>query len=440
MPAKEKQSARSADPVASSPAWPDHACVNGEGHLEVGGCDAVELASEFGTPSYVFAEQDMRDRAREYLSAFAAQGGQSEILFASKALPCTAAYRLFVEEGLSVDVASGGELAMALAAGCDPAKIWMHGNCKSAEELRFALDSRIGYLVIDSLDEISLADSLAEGEQAVVLRITPGIDPDTHPSIATGGSDSKFGFDLTGGQAEEALEALGRCSNLRLVGLHAHIGSQLFDLDSFEPAIAALGSFARDHSLDPEVVNVGGGLAVAYLDDQQPPSVEQYAALKCAAVRREFGEGPRIAVEPGRSLVANAGITLYRIGSTKIAGGRRIVAVDGGMSDNLRPMLYGARYQSLIADRALARDEADQRPVTVVGKHCESGDVLIDEARLSEPECGDLLAIAATGAYGHAMANNYNGVPRPPVVFCSDGEARVVVRRESWQDLLARDA
>ena len=326
---------------------------------------------------------------------------------------------------------------MALEAGFDPSRIHLHGNNKSPDELQLALDSRIGYIVCDSADEIRLLEELADGTQDVLIRVTPGIDPDTHQYIATGGSGSKFGFDLATGEAAKAVELLGHCTNLNLVGLHLHIGSQLFDLDSFESAIEALGEFAREHALEPEIVNAGGGLAVAYLDHEQPPSIDEYARLKCSAVRQAFGDGPRIAVEPGRSLVANAGVTLYRVGTTKQAGARRIVAVDGGMSDNLRPMLYQARYRAALADRP--EDESVEE-VTVVGKHCESGDVLIEAADLPEVTAGDLLVIAATGAYGHAMANNYNGVPRPPVVFCADGDSKVVVRRETWQDLMARDS
>lgn len=439
MPAKAKKADKKAapvDPISESPAWPADSRVNGQGHIEVGGCDLVDLASEVGTPAYVYAEEDMRNSAREYLEAFQRHGGNTEVLFASKSFPCIASYRLFCEEGLSVDVASGGELTMALEAGFDPARIHMHGNNKSEEELRLALDSGIGYIVCDSVDEILLIEQLAEQPQSVLIRVTPGIDPDTHEYIATGGSGSKFGFDLATGEAARALEVLNRCNNLNLVGIHAHIGSQLFDLDSYESAIAALGEFSREHSLDPEIVNVGGGLAVAYLDSQRPPSIDEYAALKCTAVRKAFGDSPRIAVEPGRSLVGTAGVTIYRVGTTKQAGAKRIVAVDGGMSDNLRPMLYDARYQAVLADRPGA-DATEE--VTVVGKHCESGDVLIEAAPLPEVTPGDLLVVAATGAYGHAMANNYNGIPRPPVVFCSGGDARVVVRRETWQELTGRD-
>ncbi|MFM9043931.1 MAG: diaminopimelate decarboxylase [bacterium] len=400
---KAKSPQTTVDPVAASPAWPADSRINEKGRLEIGGCDLVELASELGTPAYVYAEQDMRDRAREYLDAFQRHGGETEILFASKSFPCLASCRLFREEGLSVDVASGGELTMALEAGFDPSRIHMHGNNKSADEVRLAIEAGVGYIVCDSADEIRLIDGLAERTQDVLIRITPGIYPDTHQYIATGGSGSKFGFDLAPGEAARAFELLDDCANLNLVGLHAHIGSQLFDLDSFESAIAALGEFSREHSLQPEIVNVGGGLAIAYLDDQSPPSVDEYAELKCGAGRKAFGDAPRIAVEPGRSLVGTAGVTIYRVGTSKQAGDRRIVAVDGGMSDNLRPMLYDARYQAVLADRP---DAEASEEVMVVGKHCESGDVLIEAAPLPGVVPGDLLGVAATGAYGHAMATN----------------------------------
>lgn len=417
--------------------WPAHSAVDEQGHLVVGGCDLVELAREFGTPAYVYAEDDMRDRAREYLRAFAEYGGDTEVLFASKAFPATAAYRLFREEGLSVDVASAGELHMALGTGFDPERIHMHGNAKGADELRAAFEAGVGTIVLDSLDEIELAESLLDRPQRALIRLTPGVHGDTHAYISTGEEDAKFGLGIADGVAAEAVERLRRCEHLDLIGLHAHIGSQLFELDPFERAAQAVAEFARSVDFQPEVVNLGGGLAIAYLDGQEPPSIDAYAKAKCAAARDAFGDGPRIAVEPGRSLVGNAGVTLYEVVSVKGAGERTYVAVDGGMSDNLRPMLYDARYTARLADRA---DQAGEASVTVAGKHCESGDVLIEEVTLPSPERGDLLVTPATGAYGHAMANNYNGVPRPPVIFCSGGEAREVVRRETVEDLTARDA
>jgi diaminopimelate decarboxylase len=411
--------------------------VNERGHLEVAGCDVVELAEEHGTPAYVYAEDDIRWRAREYRRAFEERTDDYEVLFASKALPMTAAYRVCAEEGLSVDVASGGELHMALAAGFDPGRIHMHGNNKTEAELRYAAEAGVGHLILDSFDEIERADALLDRSQRVLIRLTPGIKPTTHTYVQTGQLDSKFGFGLADGLAETAVERVRASRHLELVGLHAHIGSQIFELEPYTKAIEVLAEFTRAVDLEPELLNVGGGLGIAYLDTDEPPSIEDYVDVKVRGVRRVFERVPRILVEPGRSLVGNAGITVYRVGTVKeIPGVRTYVSVDGGMSDNTRPMLYGARYEAVIADRA---GEPPRSLATVAGMHCESGDVLVRDVELAAPRVGDVLVTPATGAYGYAMASNYNGVPRPPVIFCRDGEARVVVRRESWDDLLARD-
>jgi diaminopimelate decarboxylase len=422
------------DPIAGSAVFPQGSRVNAEGHLEVAGCDVVELAEEHGTPVYVYAEDDIRARARAYREAFERRTDDFEILFASKSFPCTAAYRLFAEEGLSVDVASGGELHMALKAGFEPKRIHMHGNNKSDEEILFAARTGIGHLIVDSFDEIERCERILDEPLQVLLRVTPGIKPSTHDYITTGQLDSKFGFGLADGLAARAIERVLASEKLELVGLHAHIGSQIFELEPYKLAIRALGDLAGDWC---RVVNVGGGLGVAYTAEDEPPSIDAYVEVKVRGVHEVFGKDVRILVEPGRSLVANSGVTAYRVGTVKeIPGVRTYVAVDGGMSDNLRPMLYGSRYEGLIADRAAA---APDTLVTVAGKHCESGDVIIRDAMLAEPAVGDVLVTPATGAYGYAMANNYNGIPRPPVVFCRDGEARVVVRRETYEDLTARD-
>src|SRR5215210_2547290 len=416
-------------------AYPIGSRVNEAGHLEVGGCDVVELAREFGTPAYIYAEDDVRARARSYLEAFGARTADFEVLYASKAAPFTAAYRISREEGLSVDVASGGELAMALRAGFKPRRIYLHGNNKSERELREALAAGVGHIICDSFEEITRLDALAEGPQDVLIRVTPGVAAVTHEAVQTGGLDSKFGFGLEEGLAAEAISRVREARNLRLVGLHAHIGSQIYELEAYVHAIEVLGELA-----DAEwcrLLNVGGGLGIAYVEGDEPPSIEAYAEVKVEGVRRVFEELPKILVEPGRSLVGNAGITAYEVGTVKkIPGVRTYIAVDGGMSDNLRPMLYGSRYEALIADRAA---ETPSTEVTVAGMHCESGDVIVRDAKLAEPRAGDVLVTPATGAYGYAMANNYNGVPRPPVVLCRDGDARVVVRRETYEDLVARD-
>ena len=424
-----------ANGIETSQVLPLGSRVNDRGRLEIGGCDLVDLADEFGTPAYVYAEEDVRARARAYLDAFRALTEDFEVLFASKAAPFTAAYRICREEGLSVDVASGGELHMALRAGFDPSRVYLHGNNKSEAELRYAIESGVAQIVLDGLGEIELLDGLLDRPQQVLIRVTPGIVADTHTYIQTGQLDSKFGFGLEDGLAARAIEAVRSSRHLELTGLHAHIGSQIFELEPYTKAIEALAELADGDWC--RVLNVGGGLGIAYTAEDEPPSIDSYVDVKVRGVERVFDPVPRILVEPGRSLVGNAGVTIYRVGTVKeIPGIRTYVAVDGGMSDNLRPMLYGARYQALIADRAAAAADV---PATIAGMHCESGDILIRDVALAAPRRGDVLVTPATGAYGYAMASNYNGVPRPPVVFCAGGDARLVVRGESWEDLTARD-
>jgi diaminopimelate decarboxylase len=426
--------------IALSHAYPLGTRVNESGHLEIGGCDLIEVVGRFGTPAYVYAEDDIRARVRSYVEAFRSRTDDFEVIYGSKALPITAVYRLMEEEGLSVDVASGGELHLALQAGVDPARTFMHGNNKTEAELSLAFDSGIGFLVLDSFAEIERAERLLERRsgqtrQAVLIRVTPGIKPLTHGYIQTGQLDSKFGFGLEDGLARQAVERVQASHSLELVGIHAHIGSQIFELEPYVKTIELLADFV---DFDCRLLNVGGGLGIAYTSEDEPASIEDYVDLKVKAIQQIFDPVPRILIEPGRSLVGNAGVTAYSIGTIKeVPGIRTFVAVDGGMSDNLRPMLYGARYEATIANRP----EAPSTHVcTVAGMHCESGDILIKDAALPEPRIGDILVTPATGAYGYAMANNYNGVPRPPVVFCKDGEARLVIRRETYEDLAARDA
>jgi diaminopimelate decarboxylase len=422
------------NPVEGSPVYPIGSRVNERGHLEVGGCDVVELAEEFGTPAFVYVEDDIRSRARAYLEAFRSRTDRFEVLYASKAAPIAAVCRVCAEEGLSIDVASGGELEIALRAGFEGHRIYLHGNNKTEAELRQAAEAGVGYVILDSFDEIERADALFERPQEVLIRVTPGIEPSTHGFVQTGGLDSKFGFGLQDGLARRAIETVRRTGMLRLVGLHAHIGSQIFELEPYVKAIEALAELADDGI---EMLNVGGGLGIAYTSEDEPPSIDDYVDVKVRGVARLFDPPPRILIEPGRSLVGGAGITLYSVGTVKeIPGVRTYLAVDGGMSDNLRPMIYGARYEALIANRAA---ETPDTAVTVAGMHCESGDILVREALVATPAVGDVLVTPATGAYGYALANNYNAVPRPPVVFCRQGDARLVVRRETYDDLAARD-
>jgi diaminopimelate decarboxylase len=353
------------------------------------------------------------------------------VLFASKAFPCTAVLRVLAEEGLGCDVASGGELALALAAGHDPAKTVLHGNAKSTAEMAEAVAAKVGYLVLDSFDDLERLRAVCSDAgtvQPVLLRVTPGVAGDTHQAISTGQADSKFGFSVA--DAREAINRLNTCEEVELRGLHCHIGSQLLELEPFRAAVRALASLGEF-----PIANLGGGLGVAYTAEQHPPSFADYLDLLLETAHAELGPQTQLLLEPGRALVANCAVTLYTVQTVK----RNVstwVAVDGGMSDNLRPMLYGAVYEAALANRPLA---AGTVRCHVAGKHCESGDVLIRDIALADPVAGDVLVTPATGAYGHAMANNYNGVPRPPVIFCRDGDARVVVRRETYADLTMRD-
>jgi diaminopimelate decarboxylase len=343
---------------------------------------------------------------------------------------------LFAQEGLWCDVASGGELHLALRAGFSPERIVLHGNAKSEAELRMALRHRVGLIAVDNFDEIDRLERLLtegaaadRGAQPVLVRVTPGVSADTNAKISTGQADSKFGFAMD--QAREALARVQAVAGLELRGVHAHIGSQLLELEPFRAAAAQLGKLGEFPAWD-----LGGGLGVRYTGEQTPPpTIEEYvAAIVQAAHAGGIGGEGRLLIEPGRALCANAGVTLYSVESVR-HNVSLWVAVDGGMSDNIRPMLYGAAIEAHVADRF-----DGSTPCVLAGKHCESGDVLVREAMLDEPRAGDVIVTPATGAYGYAMASNYNGVPRPPVIFCRDGDARVVVRRESFDDLTARDA
>jgi diaminopimelate decarboxylase len=474
---------------ALSPAFPHASRLNERGRLEVGGCDTIELAREHGTPAYIVAEDDLRARARAFVEA-GRQTGHADfnVVFASKSFPCTAVLSLFADEGLWCDVASAGELHLALNAGFEPERIVLHGNAKSESELRMALRAGVGLIVIDNLDEIDRLARLVEqfhpahaqggeaaharpqeephaapptgshatpsgaahvpprppiegrmgpsigqhaptGPQDVLIRVTPDVRGETHDHISTGQADSKFGFAMA--DAPEAIARIEGVPGLRLAGLHAHIGSQLLELEPFRREVAELARLGEFGVWD-----LGGGLGVQYTADQPaPPAVDDYVSTLVGAAREHgMGEpGRRLLIEPGRSLVANACVTLYTVESVK-RNVSRWVGVDGGMSDNLRPMLYGARYEAHVADRPGGLEEC-----VLAGKHCESGDVIVRSALLDDPRPGDVIVTPATGAYGHAMASNYNGVPRPPVIFCSGGHARVVVRRETLEDLSARD-
>jgi diaminopimelate decarboxylase len=376
----------------------------------------------------------VRARCREAVAAF----GAGHVVYATKAFLCRAMARLAVDEGLLLDVASGGELHVALRAGVPASSCTMHGNNKSIDELGAAIDAGVHSIVVDSFDELDRIDALHDAGAAVpdvLLRVTPGVHAHTHDYIATGQDDSKFGFNLANGDAARAVERARRSASVHLVGLHCHIGSNVFVAESFAKAAARMAAFAAPYGL-PELV-LGGGLGVAYVRGESAPTITEWAAAVTVGCRAGGFDGA-VTVEPGRAIVASAAITVYRVGTIKaIPGVRTYVAVDGGMSDNPRPVLYGSGYEAL-APRAARAD----RPLAarVVGKHCESGDILLFDARLpADLAVGDLLAVPVTGAYGHSMGSNYNKVPRPPVVFVEDGVVRVVVRRETYDDLLVTD-
>ncbi len=412
---------------------PDNATTDGDGRLAVAGCDVIDLANEFGTPVFVYDEDHMRSRCREAVAAF-----PDGVAYATKAFLCTAMARLAVEEGMDLDVSTGGEIHVALAAGVPGERLIFHGNNKSTRELAAAVDAGVGRIVIDSMTEIDRLESLLRhrgGEAGVMIRVNPGIEAHTHDFLQTGATDSKFGISIAGGHAMEAVERVTGSRVFRLVGVHAHVGSQVFDVASFSKAVDVLAGFVTP--LDVEELSIGGGLGVAYVEGESAPTITEWGATIRSAAE-SAGIDQRITAEPGRAIVAHSAITLYTAGTIKeIPGVRTYVSVDGGMSDNPRPVLYGSGYEVFLP-RATTSDR--DREIRLVGKHCESGDVIVWRGSVpSHLELGDILATPVTGAYGHSMGSNYNMVLRPPVVFARDGEARLVVRRETYDDLLSRD-
>ena len=413
---------------------PDGAAVSADGRLSIAGRDLIELAEEFGTPLFVYDEAHIRERCREGVAGFG-----DGAAYAAKAFLCSAMARLVYEEGMHIDVATGGEMYIALAAGVPANRLVVHGNNKSEAELRYALDEHVGRLVVDSFGEIDRIEQLVAGGRAVprvLIRVNPGIDAHTHEYLKTGAIDSKFGFGLASGDAAAAVSRVRASSAMDFVGIHAHIGSQVFDLSSFVRAVSGLAEFVA--AVRAEEFSVGGGLGVAYVAGESAPTITEWAAGVRGACA-DAGIEARILAEPGRAIVASAAVTLYTVGTIKeIKGVRTYVAVDGGMSDNPRPVLYGSGYEAFLP-RIVTADRS--RRVRIVGKHCESGDVIVHDARIpADLQIGDVLCTPVTGAYGHSMGSNYNMVRRPPVVFVKDGEARLVVRRESYEDLVARDA
>lgn len=406
--------------------FPSGTSLSESNELLIGGCLASELVSTFGTPALIIDEAALRDRARRYQDGLRSRWPNSEVIWASKSLPLTSVFRLLGQEGLGIDVAGGGELVMALAAGISPSKILVHGNAKTDDELEMAVKAGVGTIVIDNFDDIDRLERIVKGEQAVLVRIIPGVLPDTHLANATGQDDSKFGLSIS--DARVAIERLKASKKLRLDGLHLHLGSQIMSTQPFIQsieAIASLGEFS--------VYDLGGGLGVRYTYKDSPPSIEEYLDALIATARKYLPSTAKILIEPGRSMVADAAVTLYRVVTIKRSL-RTFVAIDGGMADNLEVSLYGQRFEATVANRV-----GGGELYSLVGRHCESGDILIDGVRLQDPKVGDIIAVPVTGAYCLTMANNYNGARRPPVVFCIDGLARAVVRRETYEDLLSRD-
>lgn len=422
--------------------------INEQGRLEIGGCDTSELKAQYGTPLYIVDEQAVRNRCREYIEAFKASGLKFQVAYASKAFCVMAMCQLAEEEGMSLDVVSDGELYTALQAGFPVQRIHFHGNNKTPEEIEMAIDAEIGCFVVDNVVELHMLQAIAAEKNRkvnILLRLTPGVEAHTHEYISTGQTDSKFGFDIGNGSAFEAVKLAAAQNNIQLIGIHSHIGSQIFEVEGFQMAVGRVAEFAAkvkaDLGITFKVVNLGGGFGIRYVDGDTPLHVSDYVKAITDAVKTHFAgidsELPEIWVEPGRSIVGEAGTTLYTVGTSKdIPGVRKYVAVDGGMTDNPRPALYESKYEAILANRA---NEKPEETVSIAGKCCESGDMLIWDLDLPKVNTGDLLAVSCTGAYNYSMASNYNRIRRPAVVFVKDGQSRPVVRRESLQDIISND-
>lgn len=422
-------------------------CINENGHLEIGGCDTVALVKKYGSPLYVVDEKLFRDTCNLYYESFVTKHG-GRVLYASKAFLTTAICKIIEQEGLGLDVVSGGELYTAAAADFPMEKVFFHGNNKTASELELALDKEIGRIVVDNFYEMELLNNLAAQRGVVAniqLRITPGVEAHTHEYIQTGQIDSKFGFTLPNGQALKAVKKALSYDNLQLKGVHCHIGSQIFQLKSYEHVAIVMMNFIKqifdETDFAIKELNLGGGFGIYYSEEDQPANIAEYADLVMETVEKksiELGISmPKLIVEPGRSIAGNAGTTLYTVGSIKeITGVRKYVAVDGGMTDNIRPALYQAKYEGMLANKAL---EEKTELVSITGKCCESGDMLIWDLTIPVAEAGDVLAVACTGAYGFSMANNYNRMLKPAVVLVYKGESYPIVKRQTYENLIEND-
>ncbi len=426
-----------------------HFDVNEKGHLTIGGVDTVDIANEFGTPTYVLDENVIRENCRTYRRAAAEYFGADALpLYASKALCFTGIYKIAAEEGMGVDCVSGGELYTAKMAGFPAEKIYFHGNNKTDKDIRDAMDMGVGTFVVDNREELCAISSEAQKRgitQRILLRITPGIDPHTHRAIVTGNVDSKFGSPIVTGQAMEIVKTALDTAGVKLVGLHCHVGSQIFDLEPFSDAASIMVRFIadikRECGFEVEELNLGGGFGVRYIEHDREidyaSSIKDIAAIVTGYCKENGIRMPRVILEPGRSLVAAAGLTLYTVGSVKeIPGFRTYVSVDGGMPDNPRYALYQSQYTAVIANKA---NEAKTDRVTIAGRCCESGDLLGENMELQKAQRGDILAVLVTGAYNYSMASNYNRLPRPPIVMVKDGKTRIAVKRETYEDIVAND-
>ncbi|SER14597.1 diaminopimelate decarboxylase [Gracilibacillus ureilyticus] len=422
--------------------------VNNKGHLTIGGLDSIMLAEKYGTPLFVYDVEKIRNNARAFVSTFAKHGVKAQVAYASKAFSSVAMVQVAKQEKLSLDVVSQGELYTALQAGFPVDKIHFHGNNKSLEELEMAVNAEIGCIVIDNFYEIDLLAAVLEEKQTtmdVLIRVTPGIEAHTHDYILTGNEDSKFGFDLSNGQAAEALEKISANDSINLKGLHCHIGSQIFETDGFTMAVERLFKIMSEwkdlFQFKAEILNLGGGFGIKYTDEDKPLPLDRYVEALISEVSKQAEvydlEFPEIWIEPGRSIVGDTATTLYTVGSTKdIPNVRKYVAVDGGMTDNLRPALYQAKYDAVIANKVNQRIE---EKVSIAGKCCESGDMLIWDIDLPEVEANDILAVFSTGAYGYSMSNHYNRFPKAAVVFVENGKDKLVIKRETYEDVIQND-
>jgi diaminopimelate decarboxylase len=428
--------------------FPLTAEVSKQGHLCIGGCDVVDLAEEFGTPLYLFDESTLRHKCQEFKDEFCKYHPDTLVIYASKAFLNRALALIFKEENLGLDVVSGGELSIAHSVDFPLDMVYFHGNNKTREELTLALDWGVGRIVVDNFYELEMLNRLVKERgtrQDILLRLTPGVDPHTHQYTTTGTIESKFGFPLATGQAEEVVNQALSASNLNLLGLHFHLGSPVSEVQPYELAIEIVLRFAqqvsRKFGFNLNEFNIGGGFAVPYTVGSKVPTIADYARTvtsKLDGLISELGlSRPRLIIEPGRAIVGQAGVALYKVGAIKeIPGIKKYVCVDGGISDNIRPALYGAKYEALVANKAL---EAKREVVTIAGKLCESGDILVKDINLTAVYPGDIIAIPVCGAYSIPMSSNYNALPRPAIVMVKEGRARLVRRRETYQDMMSLD-